>query len=58
MENVMSMISTVGFPIVCCIFMWRFISTTMKDFTKTVDDNTRVIDKLCEKLERGDIKHE
>lgn len=26
MEQVVSLISTVGFPIVCVIFLWRFLS--------------------------------
>lgn len=52
-ESIVSLISTVGFPIVCCIFMWRYINTTLKDFTATMTENTKMIAKLCEKLERG-----
>lgn len=57
METIVSLISSVGFPIVCCFFMWRYINTTLKDFTNTMNENTKMIAKLCEKLEGG-AKHE
>lgn len=60
-EAVVSLISSVGFPIVCCIFMWKYINSTLKDFTETMNENTRMIAKLCEKLEkmeRGDKGNE
>lgn len=54
METAASLVSTVGFPIVCCFFMWKFINSTLKDFTKTMNENTKMISKLCEKLERSE----
>lgn len=30
-ELIVSLIGSVGFPIVCCCFMWKYINTTMKD---------------------------
>lgn len=54
-ENVVSLISSVGFPIICCIFMWRYINDTLKEFTQTMNENTRMIAKLCDKL---DVKGE
>lgn len=53
METVVSLISSVGFPIVCCFFMWRYINTTLKDFTNTMNENTRMISKLCDRLEQS-----
>ena len=38
MESVVNLISTVGFPIVCCIFMWRSYTTTLKDLTQAIND--------------------
>lgn len=58
MDTVVSMISSVGFPIVCCLFMWKYINTTLKDFTKTMNENTKMIAKLCEKLEKRSDSHE
>lgn len=58
-NTVVSLISSVGFPIVCCFFMWRYINTTLKDFTATMAENTKMISKLCDKLESsigGDTK--
>lgn len=52
-ETVVSLISSVGFPVVCCFYMWKYINTTLKDFTKTMNENTKMISKLCEKLERS-----
>lgn len=52
-ETAVSLVSSVGFPIVCCFFMWKYINTTLKDFTNTMNENTKMIAKLCEKLERG-----
>lgn len=53
LETAVSLISSVGFPIVCCFFMWKYINTTLKDFTNTMNENTKMIAKLCEKIERG-----
>ena len=53
METVVSLISSVGFPIVCCFFMWRYINTTLKDFTNTMNENTKMISKLCDRLEQS-----
>lgn len=58
LETIISLISSVGFPIVCCFFMWQYINTTLKDFTNTMNENTKMIAKLCEKLENGDVRHE
>lgn len=53
-NEIVTLISTIGFPIVCCIFMWKYISTSMKEFMKTVEENTRVTQKLCDKLDGKD----
>ena len=50
-NEIAALISSIGFPIVCCIFMWKYISTSMKEFMKTVEENTRVTQKLCDKLD-------
>ena len=45
-QTITSLISTVGFPIVCVIFMWKYISTTMKEVSKAIDNNTLAITEL------------
>ena len=58
MDEVTQMISNVGFPIVACVFMAWFINGTIKDFTKTMSENTNMLAKLCDKLDelKGDKK--
>ncbi len=50
-ETFVSLIGSLGFPIVCCVFMWKYINTTMKDFTKTIEENTKMLNKLCDRLD-------
>lgn len=50
-ETVISLISSVGFPIVACIYMWKYVSTTMKEFTKTMNENTMMLQRLCDRLD-------
>ena len=53
-NEIVTLISTIGFPIVCCFFMWKYISSTMKEFMKTIQENTQVTQKLCDKLDGKD----
>ena len=48
LEGIVSVISSIGFPIIACIFMWRYINTTMKEFTMTMQKNTSMLEKLYE----------
>lgn len=49
-DQAINYLSSVGFPIVACYFMWKFINTTLAEFSKMLGDNTVAITKLCEKL--------
>ena len=51
-----SMIGTLGFPIVCCFFLWKFINTTIKDFTASLNANTNLLQRICAKLDMMDEK--
>ena len=54
MENydvLVSLIGSLGFPIVCCYFMWRYINTTLKDFTEMMNKNNESISRLCDKID-------
>lgn len=66
-ENLASLISTFGFPVVCCVFMWKYISTTLKEFSSIISENTKMISRLCDKLDvinvygkimKGEDEHE
>jgi len=51
MEQVVSLISSVGFPIVCVMFLWKYVNSTMKEFIQTMSENTRMLEKVYEKLD-------
>lgn len=54
--QISSMIGTLGFPIVCCFFLWKFINTTLKDFTQSLNANTDLLKRICVKLDMLDDK--
>lgn len=56
--TITSLISSVGFPIVCVIFMWKYINSTLKEFTDTMRENTLMLSKVYEKLDNMDGKKE
>ena len=56
--DILQIISTLGFPIAACVAMGIYIVTTTKDrheevtnFIKALDNNTAMIQKLCDQLE-------
>lgn len=49
-STIVSLIGSLGFPIVCCGVCFYFINTTMKEFQKTMQDNTKMIEKLIAKI--------
>ena len=62
-EMIVSLIGSLGFPIVCCFFLWKYINNTMKEFTAAMSDNTRMLNKICDKLdmwktEKGETESE
>ena len=53
-DTITALVGSLGFPIVCCCGMAYYINTTMKEFTKTMRENTSVLEKLALRLsERG-----
>ena len=53
-DQAVNYLSSVGFPIIACYFMWKFINTTLADFSKMLRDNTLALQKLCDKLGGGE----
>ena len=45
-NTISTLISSLGFPIICCCGMAYYINTTMKEFTKTMRDNTMAMERL------------
>lgn len=50
-ETAVSLISSVGFPIVCCWFMWKYINTTLADFSEMMKENIATTARLCDKID-------
>lgn len=48
---VMTIISSLGFPIAACCWMAYYINTTMKEFTKVISENTEMLKELKTRLE-------
>lgn len=50
-NNITQLISGVGFPIVCVIFMWRYISGSMQEVVKSLSEITITMNKMCDRLD-------
>lgn len=55
-NEICTLIGSYGFPIVCCGAMFWYINNTMRELTKTIYDNTSVMQKLLIMLERDSDK--
>ena len=63
MEQIANLLGSFGFPIVACVFLWKFISTTLQEFTKAMTNNTKMLEKVSDSIdkiarERGEEKNE
>lgn len=54
-NDVVSMIGSVGFPIVACCAMAWFIATTFRNFNNLVTKNNVLIEELISLLRKGDV---
>lgn len=57
MEEIVSLISNIGFPIACCIMLWlRMVKqdenhkAEMKEFSTAIENNTRAIELLIKTI--------
>lgn len=49
MDEIISAVSNVGFPIVCCLIMFWYLSSKIDKLTDCINNNTKVIEKLLTK---------
>jgi len=56
LQEVERMITTIGFPIVCVIFMWRKITDSDEKQSKLLSDLTMAIKELTIYIKGGDEK--
>ena len=47
-----SVVSAVGFPIVCCFGMAYYINTTLKEFAKVMNEHTVALEKLSTVIDK------
>ena len=45
-NTIVTLIGSLGFPIVACIGLFWMINSTMKEFKETVAENTKVMTEL------------
>lgn len=55
-NDIVTLIGSLGFPIVACVGMFYLYNRTLKDFTSTLDDIANEIKELREEL-KGLIKN-
>ena len=47
MDQFISLISNVGFPIACTVVLFMLYNTTITSVQKSIDNNTETTNKLC-----------
>jgi len=65
MQEISQIISSIGFPIVFCLLMWRYISSqneqlrqVISQFQVTMSENNHLLTALCAKLDiNTEVKH-
>jgi len=58
METIVELINNCGFPIACVIAMGYYVNTTVKELTQTIANNTNVMEKIADRLDRLEDKVE
>lgn len=56
MNDIVQIISTVGFPIACVLGMAWYINTTHKEMTDAINNSTKAIEYLSKIIERLEEK--
>ena len=50
-ESIVNLISQNAFPIAACIVMWRYLTTVTTELRKSIDCNTRAVERMSDKLD-------
>lgn len=54
MDSIEEIISNIGFPIACCLLMYRLITNQLKENTTAINNNTNLMTKILAYLEARD----
>lgn len=52
-NTVTSLVSSIGFPIVMCLILFKYIQTEISDMRKVIEKNTEAIISLTKRLGDG-----
>lgn len=58
MDEIMTIINTVGFPIAACVYLAVVQRKTVEKMTEIVNNNTKALDKLMLLVTMGDVEDE
>lgn len=58
MQDIVTLISTVGFPIAACLGMGWYISKTQENLRRVVEENTKAVLLLTERIARKDSEND
>lgn len=50
-ESIVNLISQNAFPIAACVVMWRYLTTVTTELRKSIDCNTRAVERMSDKLD-------
>lgn len=54
LTDILTAISTVGFPIAACIGLFWMINKSVKEMTAAINNNTQVILRMTERMDRNE----
>ena len=59
-EMVLNAVGSIGFPIAWAFLLWKYINTVMKDLSRALTENTKMLSRLCDKVDflKGGEHHE
>jgi hypothetical protein len=50
-STIIQLIGSLGFPIVACVFLWKFINGTLDSFRQALQQNTAMLAQVCDRLD-------
>lgn len=56
MDEIISLISNVGFPIAAFCAMYYMCNQTIKENTKAINDVTKTMQRIVDRLDADDVK--
>lgn len=56
MDQIIQLISNVGFPIAMCVMLFWYINHTMKDIKVAIENNTKVVELLNDRINKLEDK--